>query len=214
MSFTVADIITEVREQVLDTLAPVRYSDDLLVRKVNQVLRRVSILRPDLFATHAAVTCVAGVLQSCPADSIRLMDVVSNEEGRSPKEISQDTLDLMFPSWGVGAAGLTENWMRYQRDPNRFYVYPPAVAGDTLNVVYARSPSTLTKPDTVPLTDAYMPCMIDGTCWLVESMDAEYAESGRARLFEKAFTDALTAGLTVRQLTDTDAAGVAKDGPK
>jgi hypothetical protein len=101
--------------------------------------------------------------------------------------------------------------MRYPRDPNRFYVYPPAAAGAQLDIVYAQSPALVALGSTVPLTDAYMPVVIDGVSWLMESIDAEHVESGRAKAFKDAYEGALTAGLTVRRLTDTDAGGLTKD---
>lgn len=208
MSFTVADVIVDAREVLSDTLAPFRYSDDFIVRKVNQALRRMCVVRPDLFAIHTAITCAAGTLQSAPADSMRLMDVVTNAAGIALKEINQDTLDLMIPSWGNSTSAPATNWMRYPRDPNRFYVSPAQGGGELLNVVYARSPATLTAGDIVPLPDAYMPTVLDGTSWLMESIDVEHADSGRADKFRSAFENALTAGLTVRRLTDADAAGL------
>jgi hypothetical protein len=214
MSFTVADIVTEARELLLDTLAPFRYSDDFIVRKVNQAVRRMSIVRPDLFATHASLSCVLGILQSAPADSIRLMDVVTNDDGTALKEINQDTLDLMIPTWPSQGTSALINWMRYPRDPNRFYVYPAAAGTETLTIVYARSPATMTINSVVPLPDAYQPSVIDGTCWLMEAIDAEHVESGRAKMFKDAFEGALTAGLTVRQLTDADAGGLPKSEVK
>ena len=211
MSFTVAEVVTEARELLLDTLEPYRYSDAFIIRRVNQTLRRICVLRPDLFSTHETISCVSGILQSCPTGSMRLMDVVANATGRALKEINQDTLDLMIPTWPTTTTTNPTDWMRYPRDPNRFYVYPPATAGASLDVVYAKSPVTLVSGDTVPLVDAYMPAVIDGVCWLMESIDAEHVESGRAKAFKDAFEGALTAGLTVRRLTDTDAGGLPKE---
>lgn len=214
MSFTVAEIVTEAREMLLDETAPYRYSDDFIVRKVNQVLRRMIIVRPDLFTTIAPISCVAGVLQSCPADSVRLMDVTVNSANKAVKEINQEVLDLMFPSWAGDSSVPATNWMRYPRDPNRFYIYPPAAAGDALTIVYAKSTPAYLLGDTVALQDAYFPVLLDGVCWLMESMDAEHVESSRAKMFKDAYEGALGAGLTARKITDTEEAGMAKSEVK
>ena len=211
MSFTVAEVLTEARELLLDTLEPYRYSDAFIIRRINQALRRMCVLRPDLFSTHETISCAAGILQTCPEGSMRLMDVVMNGDGRALKEIHQDTLDLMAPTWPAGATASPTDWMRYVRDPNRFYVFPRVEAGAQLSIVYAKSPVTVDLASTIPLPDAYMPTVIDGTCWLMESIDAEHVESGRAKSFKDSFEGALTAGLTVRRLTDTDAGGLPKD---
>ena len=216
MSFTVAEVITEVRDLVSDSMAPYRYSDDFLVRKVNQAVRRACVLRPDLFTTHASITLAIGALQSAPADSMRLMDVTTIG-GIATKEISQDTLDLMFPSWpsDATATSTASNWMRYPRDPNRFYVYPAPVAlGASATIVYAKSPATLAIDGAVPLPDAFMPCIIDGTGWLVEAVDAEYSETSRAKAFETSFREALTTGISGRPLTDTESGGSQQERSK
>jgi hypothetical protein len=210
MSFTVADIVQEARELLLDETAPFRYSDAYIVRKTNQVLRRMVIIRPDLFAHVTTITTTAGSLQACPADSVRLMDVTLNGAQRAPKEINQEVLDLMFPSWNTTVAGPTTNWMRYPRDPNRFYVYPPSVGGETLTLVYARSTPTYVIGDTVALQDAYFPVLLDGVCWLMESLDAEHVESGRAKMFLDAYNAALVGGLAARRITDTEDGGTSK----
>ena len=210
MSFTVADVVLEARELLLDETAPFRYSDAFITRKVNQVLRRMVIVRPDLFATVHNITTVTGSLQSCPADSVRLMDVTLNGAQRAPKEINQDVLDMMFPTWNTNTAGPTENWMRYPRDPNRFYVYPPSVGGETLTIVYAKSTPTYDIDDVISLQDAYFPVLLDGVCWLMEAIDAEHVESGRAKMFKDAYEGALAAGLAARRITDTEDGGVTK----
>ena len=210
MSFTVADIVQEARELLLDETAPFRYSDAYIVRKTNQVLRRMVIIRPDLFAHVATITTTAGSLQACPADSVRLMDVTLNGASRAPKEINQEVLDLMFPTWNTTTVGPTTNWMRYPRDPNRFYVYPPSAGGETLTIVYARSTPTYAIGDTVSLQDAYFPVVLDGVCWLMESLDAEHVESGRAKMFKDAYDGALVGGLAARRITDTEDGGTSK----
>lgn len=216
MSFTVADVILEVRDLVSDSFAPYRYSDDFLVRKVNQAVRRACVIRPDLFTTHTSITLVVGALQAAPVDSMRLMDVTTIG-GIAAKEVNQDTLDLMFPSWPTDATATStaSNWMRYPRDPNRFYVYPaPVSANMSATVVYAKSPATMTLGSVVPLPDAFMPCVIDGAGWLVESIDAEYSESSRAKAFETSFREALSAGVSGRPLTDTESGGSQQERTK
>jgi hypothetical protein len=42
-------VITEVRRLLLDETEPYRYSDTFLLGLVNQGLKRMAVLRPDLF---------------------------------------------------------------------------------------------------------------------------------------------------------------------
>jgi len=211
VSFTTDDVITEVREAVQDTDATYqRYSDAFLLRKLNQAMRRLALLRPDLFTTLATITCVNGTTQTAPTDSIRIVDVASNTDGDAVKEIQAETLDLMFPAWGNEAPGPAKNWVRYVRDPNRFYVYPPASTADTLELLYAKSPATLTAGAAVVMQDAYFPVVVDCTAWLVESVDAESVATGRARMLKDSFVEMLSGSLQARTLTDVDTAGMNK----
>lgn len=207
MSFTVGEVITDVREFVQDTQAPYRYSDAFLERKVNLILRRTALLRPDLFTTQATLTCVTGALQACPSDSIRIMDVLANNIGAAVKEVNQEVLDMVAPAWEALPVGNAENWMRYNRDPNRFYLYPSAQAGVTISIAYAKSPAFVTSANNITMPDAYQPCLVDGVCWLIEAVDAEHVESGRSKMFQDSYKELLTADLSARKITDTPAAG-------
>lgn len=212
MSFTVSDVITDTRDAVQDNVAPYRYSDDDLVRKFNLVLRKAVILRPDLFTEITTISCASGSLQQCPTDSVRLMDVLNNSAGAAVKQVNQEVIDLMIPDWENLSPGPATNWMRYPRDPNRFYVYPPAVAAASLQIIYSKCPAVLSTSSTVPMQDVYMPVLVDGLCWLAEAIDAEHVESGKAKMFKDSFTEALTVGLQARRITDTDsAAGPAEE---
>ena len=210
MSFTVADIVQEARELLLDELTPYRYSDDYIVRKTNQILKRMLVVRPDLFITVTTLTTVPGALQSAPTESMRFMDILTNSEGRVPKEIDQQAVDVMFPTWRAGQTGPVTSWMRNQRDPNRFYVYPPSAGGEALTVAYAKTLPNYTINDQIELSDAYLSTILDGVCWLMESLDAEHVESGRARMFQESYTTALASGLLSRAVADLPDGGANK----
>ena len=75
-------VLTEVRRVLQDNTAPYRYSDTYLLGFANQALKRMAVLRPDLFAYIGTVTCTANaVIQSAPADSIRVMEVFQVQDG-------------------------------------------------------------------------------------------------------------------------------------
>lgn len=211
MSFTVAEVLADVRELIQDTQSPYRYSDAFVIRKINQTVRRCVIMRPDLFINTTTMSCVAGSLQTAPADSARFMDVLANQSGDTVKEVSQDVLDTMYPTWGNIASAAATNWMRYPRDPNKFYVYPPAAGGAVIQIAYAKTPAMLISTDIVPIQDVYYPTIVDGTVWIMESVDAEHVESGRAKMFQDSFKEQLTAGLTARRIVDNATGGEPKD---
>jgi hypothetical protein len=204
------EAITEVRRLIQDTKTPYRYSDTVLLGFVNQTLKKMVVLRPDLFAVIGDFTTVAGtVLQSCPTDSVRLMQIFQVKNGDAVTEVSKETLDRMYPNWVNEAAGVPVNFMRHVRNANKFFVYPRPTAGVTLVGEYAQSPATYALNDTIALLpDAYLTSVVEGTIYLAESIDNEHVNSGRAKLFQDAFTQGLGVGLQARVVTDTEEGGL------
>lgn len=176
---------------------------------VNQALKRMVVLRPDLFAIIGTVACTAGsTIQSTPTDSVRLIEVYSIVNGGGVVEASREVLDQTIPSWRSDAAGAAVNWMRNVRNPNNFFIYPKAPAAQVLTVEYSQSPPTYDADDDIALlSDAYMPVVVDITVFLAESIDNEAVTSGRAKLFQDSYTQALGLSLQSRAVTDTENSG-------
>lgn len=203
------EIITEARRLIQDTKTPYRYSDAVMLGFVNQTLKRMVTIRPDLFAVIGDFTTVANtVLQSCPADSTRLIEIFQVKNGNAITEVNRATLDRTAPNWQNEEAGQPVNFMRHVRNPNRFFVYPRPEAGVVLVGEYAQTPPdyTLNQEIAYP-TDAYFPVAVDGVVFLAESIDNEHVNSGRAKLFQDAFVQGLGVSLQSRTITDTEAGG-------
>jgi hypothetical protein len=58
------------------------------------------------------------------------------------------------------------------------------------------------------VSDAYFPSLVDGTVFLAESVDNEYINSGRAKLFFDSFVSGLGVALQSRVITDTESSGI------
>ena len=207
---TPTDVITEVRRILSDTLTPQRYSDTLLLGFVNQTLKRMAILRPDLFATIGNISTTANtVLQSMPTDSIRLMEIFLVVGGNAVTEVSRDTFDQTYPNWVNETPGTPVNFMRHVRNPNKFFVYPRPISGVTLVGEYAQSPTDYGLGDTILLLpEAYFPTIVDGTVFLTESIDDESVSTGRAKLFQDSFVQSMGVGLQARTVTDSEEGGL------
>lgn len=207
------DVITEVRRILQDTTAPQRYSDVVLLGFANQALKRIAVLRPDLFAYIGEITCTANsVVQSAPSDSIRLIEIYSVKDGNGVIETNREALDQAYPQWMNDAAGPTVNWMRHVRNSNKFFIYPKAPANQILIGEYAQTPPDYdgtTPVDLLP--DAYEPVVIDATVFIAESVDNEHVNSNRASLFQKSFTQALGVSAQSREITDPEDAGLASE---
>jgi hypothetical protein len=204
---TPTDIIAEVRSLVNDSVAPYRYADSLLLGFVNQTLRRMAMMRPDLFLKVANVTTAPGAAtQSLPTDAIRLVEVYRTVGGDVLTETNKDALDQTYPGWRSETPGLPVNYMRHVRNPKLFFLYPAPVEGVELEVEYSAAPPTYALGATIDiLSSAYMPVIIDGVVYLVASIDDEHIGAGRAKMFSESFTAALRGDMQMHQLTDTDA---------
>jgi len=207
---TPSEVITEARRLIQDIKTPYRYSDAVMLGFVNQTLKRMVILRPDLFAVIGDFSTTADtVLQSCPADSTRLIEIFQVKDGDAVTEVNRETLDRTSPSWQREASGQPVNFMRHVRNPNRFFVYPRPAAGVVLVGEYAQTPPDYTLDQEIAYpTDAYFPVMIDGVVFLAESIDNEHVNSNRAKLFQDSFVQGLGVSLQSRTITDTEAGGM------
>lgn len=207
---TPAEVILEVRRLLSDTLAPQRYSDTLLLGFVNQTLKRISILRPDLFGVIGDIATTPNVvLQSMPSDSIRLMEIFQVKNGDAITEVARETFDQTYPNWVSEPPDIPVNFMRHVRNPNKFFLYPRPRTGIILVSEYAQTPQNYALNATIALLpDAYFPTVVDGTVYLTESIDDEGVNAGRAKLFSDAFTQSLGVSLQSRNITDTEEAGL------
>jgi hypothetical protein len=102
-------------------------------------------------------------------------------------------------------AGVPTKYIRHPRNPTRFFLYPRPVSGTQLLAEYVVTPSKflINQPITM-LPDAYFGALVDGTVMLVSSIDDEHVNSGRAKLFQDMFLQALGVSLQNRALTDFD----------
>jgi len=207
MSFTPTDVIAEVRRSVQDTKVPYRYDQAFMLSAVNQCLRRIALIRPDLFNVIETFACTLGTLQTAPADAIRITEVFRVADGAAIAEVNRDTLDLALASWPVGATGPATDWMRHVRNPSAFFVFPPSAADQQLMIEYARAPATLATTDAVPLNDAYFPALVDCVVWWVESQDSESVSNQRAQMFQQSWTSMLNTTVQTKPMTDTESGG-------
>jgi len=210
-TFLMSQVVADVRLAINDlgTIAPPRFSDAQILSMANQCLKRICILRPDLFALVTTMNTVAGAYQTPPADSMRFMEALAVVGVNNLNETNHEALDLMSNTWQYGPQQSPTNWMRHPRNPNLFLLYPPPPAGVQLLIEYAQSPPfyTLTQNPAI-LPDAYYPVVLDGTVALLESTDNEAVNSGRAKAMYDTFLAQLQANEQARTLTDNEGAGM------
>jgi len=199
------DVIAEVRRIIQDETTTYRYSDAFILSLSNQALKRVQLLRPDLFSYVGTVACTAGeVIQAAPSDSLRVIEVYSVVSGNGVIEADREVLDQTIPTWPNDTAAAAINWMRHVRNPNKFFIYPQAPVGQSLDIEYSQVPPTYDSTTAVTLLpDAYFPVVVDIVVFLVESVDNENVTSQRAQLFKESYTEMLGVTSASRPVTDT-----------
>jgi hypothetical protein len=209
---TPAEVITEVRRLVQDQSTPYRYTDTVLLAYVNQTLKRMAVLRPDLFSEIVDIAITAGAaVQELPADAIRLVDIFQVKNGNAITEVDRETMNRNYPGWMQETAGQPVNFMRHVKNPDRYFLYPRPAAGVVLVGEYAKTPVDYAANAVIDvLPEVYFPVLVDGVVYLAESIDDEHVNSGRAKLFYDSFTQQLGAGLQSRKITDTKQAGMDK----
>lgn len=204
------DIITTVRRLIQDETVVYRYSDAFLLDLCNQGLKRIQLLRPDLFAYVGTVVCTAGaVIQTAPSDSLRIIEVYSiNETGVGLVEADREVLDQTIPTWPNDTAAAAINWMRHVRNPNKFFIYPQSPTTQTLDIEYSQVPTTYDGTTVVTLLpDAYIPALVDVVVFLAQSIDNEHVSSGRAKMYKDLFMAELGQSTASLPVTDTERAG-------
>lgn len=203
------EVITEARRLIQDTKSPFRYSDTVMLGFVNQTLKRMVLLRPDLFTTIGDITLTADtVLQDCPAGAVRLVEIFRVKNGSAVVEVSRKTLDQTYPDWVNDPADRPVNFMRHVRNPTKFFVYPRPTSGVVLEGEYVAPLPDYNLNDTIDLPEAYFSPLIDGVVFLAESVDDEHVNSGRAKLYQDSFVQSLGIGLQSRTITDTEEGGM------
>ena len=207
---TPADVIAEARRLLQDQVAPTRYSDADLLGFVNMTLKRMVMIRPDLFGVIGDIPVAVGsAVQVLPGDAVRLIDIFQVKNGPTVTEVDRETLSRSSPLWMTEEPGVPANFMRHVRNPDRFFLYPRPASGTVLVGEYAQTPPNYALTDTIDKpSEAFLPAIVDGVVFLAESIDDEHVMAGRAKLFFDAFNSALSLALQSRSVTDTKAAGM------
>ena len=205
MPITAQSIIQRVVETLQDPTS-IRWPVAELVRYLNDGQREVVLHRPDAMRKSAAVALTANsTRQTIPADGLKLIDIVRNTGGtkRAVRQVNREILDAQTPGWH-GLAGATEilHFMFDPRDPTTFYVYPPAGASSSVEILYAASPADATEPASgalygavtgnISVPDIYGNALQDYILFRAYAKDSEYAgNAARAQNHYAVFANSL-----------------------
>lgn len=180
MALTVADIVTRVGD-ILHDADHTRWPADEIKRYLNDGRREMCVLRPDIYATTSTLTLSTGPKQAIPSDGVRLIDVVCNmagdTRGSSPRIVERELLDAHLPNWQTKTASTAvKHFMYDERNPEVFYVYPPAASGAKLEIVYSQLPTDVSSDSTqLTVEEAHTGALVDYICYRALSKDADFA---------------------------------------
>lgn len=191
MAITVASIILAARQAIQDNPA-VRWSDESLLDYLNEAQMEISRYKPDSNIKNTTFTTVAGVIQKLPDDAIRLIDVPFNVGGKAVIQADKRGLSLQNPGWTSATANAAAKAFMYDNaDPTRFYVYPPSVAGSSLQVVYSAKPATVTLTDNISIADEYKSSLVHYICFKAFNEDSMSPDTNKAVAFHTLFMNSL-----------------------
>ena len=214
MAIATNDVIAHAREILQDEREPYRLDDASIARYITQALKRIAVLRPDLFTVVESFTTVErGPAQKLPNGAIRLVDVHYVGSKESPQasinEISMEQLRRTHRDWAVGDESTPKHFIRNPRNPERFFLSPPPSPSTVLTIEYAKSPGAVSAGGSFDYpSEAYFSVVVDATVYVAESINDRAVASGRATLFYESFTQALGLNLRSREVTDTTSGGV------
>ena len=204
MTITAQSIVRRCVETLQDNTS-IRWPVNELVRYLNDGQREITLYRPDSMVTSSSLPLTSGSKQALPINGTKLIDVVRNSGGskRALRLTNREILDAQLPGWH-NQAGVVEvlHFMFDPREPRTFYVYPPAAAGASVDLIYAALPTDITEPTdgalytsvtgNVSVPDIYGNVLQDYMLYRAYSKDSEYAGNGaRAQVHYQQFTNAL-----------------------
>lgn len=181
----------------------VRWPVNEIIRAINDAQREIILYRPDAMVTNAALPLSIGTKQTLPTNATKLIDVVRNTGGGAIRQINREILDAQTPGWhSVPGVLKPVHYMYDIRDPKVFYVYQPATAGASLDIVYSSVPTDISEVSegslygavtgNISVPDIYANAIVDFGLYKIYLKDAEYAgNAARAQAHYTMFGNAL-----------------------
>ena len=186
MAVTTVSVIVNNAKLVMQeiTAAGTRWTNEELIGWLNEFYQAAVQLRPDAFSVNESLDLIAGTKQSIPASGLRLLDVIRNDAGMAILTTTRRALDSTRRTWHSDPEStFIEQFVYDELDPTRFYVYPPAAVGATVEVLYSAVPTphdasqglAVAGLEPFKLNDAYAPVATDYILYRAYSKDAEHA---------------------------------------
>lgn len=159
----VSEIFNDLRKNELSDQQKTTWSDADLIIKLNEAVGLVALVRPSVTAKIVTATLVDGALQEIPDDGLRFIKLLNNVRsdgalGRAISYFDVRMLNNAKPDWQrIPASTQIHEYGFDEALERNFYVYPSAIAGMQVQLVYSAQPVAVTDiADTFPLADIYI----------------------------------------------------------
>lgn len=198
MGIPVASIIQRAGFYLNDT-DHIHWSVTELIGWMNEAAKAVVTRRWDAGAVTENLPLVAGTKQTLAAEIYRIIEITRNmgsgaTPGRAVTRADRRLMDTSLPGWHTAtAAAETRNWMYdSETSPTIFHVYPPAVAGKSLEAIVSRFPlDVATDQDEIDLDGSFEEAVLNFVLYRCFAKDSEYGDPGKAVAMYDAFRAAL-----------------------
>lgn len=181
------------------------WSRERLRHYLTDAQRALVGLRPEAYTVSESVQLEPGVRQELPKDGTWIVDVVRNlgSDGETPRrvirEVSRKDLDAASPRWPEAKTQEEAiNWARDERDPRRYYVYPPQPdPAGYVELVYTPAPPAVNdEKDELAVSEIYVPALVDYVLSWALSMETDAAQVEKAQSHYQRFVAAVTGQLS------------------
>ncbi len=187
MTTITAKEIIDRASTILQDDTNVRWTESELLQWFNDGQREIVLHKPDGYTKNESKKLNSGTKQSISPDGIQLVSVVrnmgadGNTPGRAVTLIRMDILDTVVPNWHAEAQKTeVKHYMFDDRDPKKFYVYPPADGSTYLEMIYSASPDIVSDiNDTITLDDVYSNALLDYILYRAYLKDADFAANNQ-----------------------------------
>lgn len=183
MTVLASEIITRVREILVDEADTQRWTDAELLRHLSDGQRTIASIFPDAATKVAAMQLAEGTRQSIPADGERLLSVYRNmgtdgaTPGRAIRLIKRELLDDQNPNWHADSKVTTVyNYIFDPADEESFFVYPPSNGNGYVEINYCYNPPEIEElTDAIEVSDIYQTPLVDFILYKAMQKDSDFA---------------------------------------
>jgi hypothetical protein len=227
MAVTVADIVNNAKRILQEVTADgTRWTNDELAGWLNEFYQAAVGLKPDVSTVNEELALAAGTKQEVPATGLRLIDVIRNTSGKMTgiSVTTRKSLDTIRRAWHSDpATSRIEQYVFEDLDPKVFYVYPPAEAGATVEILYSTVPAPHDLSTTFAvygledfkLNDAHAPAATDYILYRAFSKDAETPQNlNRSRMHFQNYAQQLTGKRQADQAYSPNAPDTSANPPR